>query len=69
MELTEFFLYVVRRIHTDAEQHGWREGQSFFNFLAEVRPELAKRMRSTCVDPFFHDKVTADTWGWVVREW
>jgi hypothetical protein len=33
----------------------WRLGQTYFNILARVRPELAESVRGTMNDPFYLD--------------
>ena len=33
----------------------WRKGQSFFNALYELHPEVADKIRGTDLDPFHHD--------------
>jgi len=47
----------------------WREGQRFFNYLYELRPDLAERMRGTLGDPFHREAVTDRMWIWVVLHW
>ena len=36
--------------------HQWRWGQSIFNALAALHPEVAETVRDTKVDPFHIDK-------------
>lgn len=39
-----------------AVQHkGWRLGQVAFNYLADMRPELAEKIRGSDIDPFYAD--------------
>lgn len=33
----------------------WRAGQALFNALYEVKPRLADSIRTTSVDPFYHN--------------
>lgn len=33
----------------------WRVGQTAFNILAQMRPDLAERIRATDADPFYSD--------------
>lgn len=33
----------------------WRRGQTYFNMLYQVRPELAEEIRTSCLDPFYDD--------------
>jgi hypothetical protein len=37
------------------ERRGLRKGQTFFNVLRELAPELADRLIGTAVDPFYND--------------
>jgi hypothetical protein len=37
------------------DRHGLRRGQTFFNVLSELEPELAGRVIGTADDPFYND--------------
>jgi hypothetical protein len=37
------------------ERRGMRKGQTFFNALLELQPELAHRLEDTADDPFYND--------------
>lgn len=37
------------------ERRGMRKGQTFFNVLLEMEPELAHRLEDTADDPFYND--------------
>jgi hypothetical protein len=37
------------------ERRGLRRGQTFFNVLSEMEPELADRLTGTADDPFYND--------------
>jgi hypothetical protein len=37
------------------ERHGLRRGQTFFNVLSEIEPELASRLTGAPDDPFYND--------------
>jgi hypothetical protein len=37
------------------ERHGLRKGQTFFNVLRELEPELADRLTGTADDPYYND--------------
>jgi len=41
----------------------WREGQTFFNALSEVRPHWAEKIRGTENDPFNNDAIVPHLWG------
>jgi hypothetical protein len=40
---------------TMRERRGQRKGQTFFNVLHEMEPELADRITGTDADPFYDD--------------
>ena len=61
---------VVRRSEMEGDASvGWREGQRFFNFLYQVRPDLAERLRGTLGDPFHWESLTDRIWIWLVLHW
>lgn len=37
------------------ERRGMRKGQTFFNVLLELEPQLAHRLEHTADDPFYND--------------
>ena len=37
------------------ERRGLRKGQTFFNVLLQLEPELAERLTRTADDPFYND--------------
>jgi hypothetical protein len=37
------------------ERRGLRKGQTFFNVLLELEPELAHRLQDTAADPFYNE--------------
>lgn len=38
----------------------WRRGQTYFNVLYYIKPELANSIRGTSIDCFHNDKVIPD---------
>lgn len=42
----------------------WRYGQSAFNTLHEVRPELANQVVGTDLDPFYIEDIDRDLFRW-----
>jgi hypothetical protein len=43
----------------EAEMHkrrGLRKGQTFFNVLLELEPDLARRIENTTADPYYDDR-------------
>ncbi len=47
-------------IHAKAKNPNWRFGQTAFNVLYQVRPDLSERVRGTDIDPF-HCRVSTAT--------
>ena len=52
MTYTEF-LSAVRTLR--AGNPDWRQGQTYFNALHRVRPDLAEKVRGSELDPFHSD--------------
>lgn len=46
-----------------------RKGQAFFNQLAEVRPDLAERVRGTVLDPFYQETRLPEFLSFVAKNW
>lgn len=46
-----------------------RFGQAFFNYLYQVRPDIADFLRGTSIDPFHKKYVTIDVWRFVHSQW
>lgn len=40
-----------------AEHPEWRNGQTLFNVLYDLEPDLANEVRATELDPFYNDNV------------
>jgi hypothetical protein len=58
MTYNEFLFQVIRTLPNDGET---RLGQHYFNTLNETRPELAKKIRGTKLDPFYLNSVPEET--------
>lgn len=56
-ELDGFPAYLVTCATTKTAHPEWRWGQTLFNVLRDVRPELAEHVRGTELDPFYRDSV------------
>jgi len=50
MTFNEFLIYVYKR-HLDTPS--WRYGQTVFNCLCDINPELAENIRGGAWDPFY----------------
>lgn len=46
-----------------------RTGQASFNLIAEIRPELANRIRGTEFDAFYDDTKTQAMWQYAEEHW
>lgn len=66
MDYTDFVIAGYKRFNAEPD---WRLGQSFFNVLREVRPDLAERVRGTKVDPFYVDDKVTDFLNFVGSRW
>ena len=49
MSLAEYYLLTRKNIE---DRPAWRYGQSLFNTLLSVRPDLAEKVRGSVADPF-----------------
>lgn len=56
----EDFINVATREFVSQAQNGYRYGQALFNVLLTHKPELAERVRSTDIDPFYEDTLAVD---------
>jgi hypothetical protein len=44
---------IVKEVN--AENPEWRLGQTFFNVLCDLYPEISEEIRGSKVDPFYYD--------------
>jgi hypothetical protein len=58
MTYNEFLFLVIKTLPNDGET---RLGQHYFNTLTETRPEIAKRIQATKLDPFYLNSVPEET--------
>lgn len=48
----------------------WRMGQTYFNVLDAIRPDLAEGLRSTInLDPFYRDENIGEFLAYVCEHW
>lgn len=48
----------------------WRMGQTYFNVLCELRPDLSEQIRSDFnLDPFYRDQVIPEFTAWARAHW
>lgn len=48
--------------------HDWRIGQTYFNVLQAVRPDLAEEVRATAFDPFY-EASPVNFLHWLAERW
>lgn len=54
MNSTEFIHYWIRLVEDPSND--LRKGQLAFNYLTEIKPDLANEIRGTYADPFYDDE-------------
>lgn len=48
----------------------WRYGQTIFNVLHAIRPDLSEQMRGAYeLDPFYRDDLTHRALNWIKENW
>lgn len=56
--------YWHKVVTSSIEHPEWRYGQAAFNVLDAVRPELAKQVVATDLDPFYIEDIHRDLFKW-----
>lgn len=46
-----------------------RYGQMYFNLLYSERPDISEKIRSSRLDPFYHEQVKGETHAFVESNW
>jgi hypothetical protein len=54
---------IAQRVLARPEQ--WRRGQAAYNALHELRPDLARRINGSEVDPYYRDERLGIFYQWV----
>lgn len=62
------FLEKVDRNHKQFNG-SWRYGQTYFNTLSSLRPDLAEKLRATLHDPFHREEVKDETHKFIKQMW
>lgn len=66
----EFDEYVMESETAYVTNRAWRRGQSYFNVLAQYRPDLSEGfIRGRKLDPFYRDEVIPDLLRWLKAHW
>jgi hypothetical protein len=61
------YLDEVKRIWSSTAHPEWRMGQTYFNVLYAIRPDLANRIRGSSLDPFYFDDRIYEFLAWTSR--
>lgn len=70
MTYETFWIQIIQEHRETKAADDWRLGQRYFNRLAAQRPDIANELRGhPFLDPFFENKVGADTHEWVAARW
>lgn len=49
--------YLEAVVIASSQYSNWRVGQTAYNVLCTMRPELAEQIRGTGIDPFYADRL------------
>lgn len=67
MTFNEYIVKVMAEMVANPE---WRLGQTYFNVLRAVRPDISEQIRGDVqYDPFYQDKRINDFLGFVAQAW
>lgn len=69
MDYIDFVIDVTSKYNNPTNADGWRLGQAVFNRLAQVRPDIANKLRGTLLDPFYKNSVSTETWEFIHKNW
>lgn len=60
-------VYRAKQLLPELER--WRWGQTAFNVLSELRPDLAEEVRGTDMDPFHDDRKYILLFEFLLKRW
>jgi hypothetical protein len=66
MQFHEYLGEVVQALN---KFESWRVGQTYFNVLYRVRPDLSEAIRGTHLDPFHNDDEVPKFLAWASANW
>ncbi len=66
MDLDDFMIQCARRYNPNQSQ---RVGQFYMNTLAEIRPDLYRKVTGSNADPFFSNNRLSNFWNWLAENW
>lgn len=61
--------YLNLVVVTRAENPSWRKGQTYFNVLFDVRPDISEKIRATNLDPYHNDCKLGEFLHYVAKVW
>lgn len=67
-EFSEYVSAVCEHVFSEVTP-SWRTGQTAFNILVQVRPDIAEMVRGSLYDPFYQDSRLAGFYDFVLRHW
>ena len=65
----DFVLEVTSQYKHPNNADGWRFGQAVYNRLNQLRPDIAKQITGTPLDPYYKNAVTTETWEFIHKNW
>ena len=69
MTYDEFLLQIHSKYDNQENPKALRLGQMFFNELLTVRPNIAKELRGSMIDPFVKERITEVVSNFVRERW
>ena len=67
MEMDDFVVtFFTSVLRAENEHPSWRLGQTYFNVLHTLRPDLANKIRATYLDPFYINSAIPAFLKWLV---
>lgn len=70
MSTTTFDDYILAVKAAEVDHSGFeRCGQSAFNVLYKLRPDLSEQVRGTHIDPFYDTSNLSNFFDWVKENW
>jgi hypothetical protein len=61
--------FTLRVTLAQVRNPSWRAGQTAFNVLWDMRPDLSEQVRSTSLDPFYVDERLPEFYEFVKENW
>lgn len=55
MDIQDFWVRVANMLIND-KYRTWRTGQTYFNALKEIRPDLVEKVIALDIDPYYEDR-------------